>query len=328
MENVEVKMKIVGIDIGKRKFDVALTVQGKVRSKVFENTEQGHQGLLGWLSSRGCEPGDTHLCMEATSQYYEALAVAVHEAGYRVSVVNPLQIKAFGESQLRRQKTDRADAQLIARFCEQQNPPAWQPPAPQIRELQRLVARIEAVQQMRVQELNRRHEAAGAALESVDRILRVLEEELASLEKQIRDHIDRHPPLREQRDLLTSIPGIGERVSMYYQAWLQSERFGNVRQAVAFVGLSPRQHESGDSVRGKARVCKVGHARLRKVLYMPAMSAMRCNPAAKALYERLKANGKSAKVALCAVMRKLLHWMFGVLKSRQPFDVQRALAKG
>lgn len=320
-------MKVVGIDIGKRKFDVALMVQGKVRSKVFENTARGHRELLGWLSSRGCEVEQTHLCMEATSQYYEALALALHEARYRVSVVNPLQIKFFGESQLRRHKTDRADAQLIGRFCEQQNPPAWEPPSAQVRELQRLVGRIEAVQQMRVQELNRRHEAVGAALESVERVLKLLDEELASLEGQIRDHIDRHPPLREQRDLLTSIPGIGERVSTYYQAWLQSERFDNVRQAVAFVGLSPRHHESGESVRGKTRVCKLGHARLRKVLYMPAMSAMQVNSAARALYQRLKASGKSGKVALCAVMRKLIHWMYGVLKSGRPFDVKLALAK-
>jgi transposase len=320
-------MKVVGIDVGKRKFDVALWVQGKVRSKVFENTGQGYQGLLGWLSSRGCEPGQTHLCMEATSQYYEGLALALHEAGYRVSVVNPLQIKAFGEAQLRRQKTDRADARLIAQFCEQSPPPAWQPPAPQIRELQRLVARIEAVQQMRVQELNRRHEAAGAALASVERMLKVLDEELAGLERQVQDHIDRHPPLRQQRDLLTSIPGIGQRVSTYYQAWLQGERFDEARQAVAFVGLSPSHRESGDSVRAKARVSKLGHARLRKVLYMPAMSAMRCNGAAKALYERLRAAGKPGKVALCAVMRKLVHWMFGVLKSGRPFDVTLALAK-
>ena len=321
-------MKTVGIDIGKRKFDVALLVQGKVRSKVFENTPVGHQGLLGWLQERGCEVSDTRLCMEATSQYYEAVATVLHEAGYWVSVVNPLQIKAFGQTKLRRQKTDRADAGLIAQFCEQTAElKVWQPPAPEIKELQRLLARLEAVQQMRVQELNRRHESAGVARESVERILKVLEEELGSLEKRIRDHIDQNPGLREQHGLLTSIPGVGDRVSTYYLAWLRSERFMNVRQAVAFVGLSPQHHDSGDSVHGKPRVGTVGHGRLRKILYMPAMSAARSNPAAKALSERLKAAGKSGKVILCAVMRKLIHWMFGVLNSKQPFDLQRALAK-
>jgi transposase len=321
-------MKIVGIDISKRKFDVALMTQGKTRSKVFDNTPAGHQALMEWLAAHQCIISDTHLCMEATSQYYETIATTLFEAGYRVSVVNPLQIKAFGESRLRRQKTDRADAELIAHFCEQQSPLPWQPPAAEIKELQRLLARLEAVQEMRVQELNRRHEASGEALESVERVLEVLNEELAKLERRIRDHIDQNPSLREQHALLTSIPGVGDRVSTYCLAWLQAERFANVRQAVAFVGLSPSHHQSGDSVHGKTRVSKVGHARLRKILYLPAMSATRYNPAAKALSIRLKMAGKPSKSIICAVMRKLIHWIFGVLKSKQPFDVKMALAKG
>jgi len=321
-------MKVVGIDIGKRKFDVALLDQGKVRNKVFDNTPAGHHALRHWLEAHACAVLDTHLCMEATSHYYEAVATALHAAGYQVSVVNPLQIKAFGESRLRRQKTDRADAELIARFCEQQSPLPWQPPAAEVKELQRLLARLEAVQEMRVQELNRRHEASGEALESVERMLGVLNDELAKLEQRIQDHIDQNPSLREQHALLTSIPGVGDRVSTYCLAWLQAERFDDVRQAVAFVGLSPSHHESGDSVHGKTRVSKVGHRRLRKILYLPAMSAARYNPAAKALSIRLKAAGKPGKAIVCAVMRKLIHWIFGVLKSKQPFDVKLALAKG
>ncbi|MDR2001239.1 MAG: transposase, partial [Zoogloeaceae bacterium] len=133
---------------------------------------------------------------------------------------------------------------------------------------------------------------------------------------------------RDQQRLLTSIPGVGERVSTYCLAWLQAERFDDVRQAVAFVGLSPSHRQSGDSVRGKSHVSKIGHARLRKVLYLPAMSAARCNPAASALCSRLKARAKPGKAILCAVMRKLIHWMLGVLKSGQPFNVNLALAKG
>ncbi len=321
-------MKWIGIDIAKRKFDLALREGEKVRNKVFENSPAGHRALLAWLEARGCEPADTHLCMEATSQYYEGVAEVLWSAGYRVSVVNPLQIKAFGESLLARQKTDRADAGLIARFAEQQTPMLWQPPPPEIRELQRLLARLEAVQQMRVQEQTRRHLAEGEALDSIDRVLALLTEEQANLERRIDDHIDRHPPLRAQRALLTSIPGVGERVSSYFLAWLQAERFDDARQAVAFVGLSPRQRQSGDSVRGRSRLCKLGHARLRKVLYLPAMSAIRCNPAAGSFADRLKAGGKGGKLVIGAVMRKLVHWMFGVLKSGQPFDAKRAFAKG
>jgi len=327
MEKRGHEMDIIGIDIGKRKFDVAWLSMEKVRNKVFDNTASGHQALLIWLKSKGIETGHCHIAMEATSQYYEALAEVLYAEGYTVSVVNPLQIKAFGESLLRRQKTDRADAGLIARFCAQTKPLAWQPPAAEVRELQRLLSRLEAVQGMHVQEQNRRYEAQGIALESVERMLGTLKEEEKRLEQMIRDHIKSYPELSRQHELLQSIPGVGEKVSSYFLAWLQAERFTDTRQAVAFVGLSPRHRESGDSVRGKSRLSKLGHGRLRKILYLPAMSAIRSNPAAQAMSERLSKSGKRGKVVIVAIMRKLVHWMVGVLKSGRPFDAQLALAK-
>lgn len=322
-------MEMIGIDIAKRKFDLAwLTAKtGKLRSKVFENTPAGHEELFGWLTKNGIASGDCHIAMEATSQYYEELAHALFDAGFMVSVVNPLQIKAFGESQMRRQKTDRADAGLIAQFCAQTNPAPWQPPPLEVRELQRLISRLEAVQGMHVQEQNRRHEASGIALESVDRMVQTLKAEEALLRQTIHDHIDRHPGLRDQQELLCTIPGVGERVSSYFLAWLPVDRFTDVRQAVAFVGLSPQHRQSGDSVHGKSRLSKLGHGRLRRILYLPAMSAIQFNPAAKALYKRLRAVGKGGKVAIVAVMRKLVHWMVAVLKSGTRFDPKLALAK-
>lgn len=322
-------MEVVGIDVAKRKFDLAWmqAATGKLRSKVFDNAPTGHKQLLEWLKKQGITPADCHVAMEATSQYYEALAFALHDAGYRVSVINPLRIKAFGESLLRRQKTDRADAELIARFCAQNQPELWVPAPHEVRELQRLLARLEAVQQMHVQEQNRRHEAQGIALESVERMIANLKAEEERLRRMIKDHIDHHPGLRSQKELLCSIPGVGDQLSSYFLAWLRAERFDNVRQAVAFIGLSPRHHESGDSVRGASRLSKLGHARLRKILYLPALAAIRSNPAAKAMSDRLKAVGKRPKVAVVAVMRKLVHWMLGVLKSGMKFDPQLALAK-
>lgn len=320
-------MDFVGIDIAKRKFDLVLLSDGKRKSKVFDNTEKGFIELLDWLRKNGVTPEGSHLAMEATSQYYEAVALALFDAGYTVSVVNPAQIKAFGQAVMNRQKTDRADAAMIARFCETTKPQPWQAPPREVRELQRLLARLEAVQSMHVQEQNRRYEAAGIALESIERVLVTLDDEIKHLRKKIGDHIDHHPGLREQDQLLQSIPGVGTGVSSYMMAWLRSERFDNVRQAVAFVGLSPRHHESGDSVQGKSRLCKMGHGRLRKILYWPAMAAIRYNPAASALAARMVAAGKNKKVAIIAVMRKLVHWMMGVIKSGKPFDVKLALAR-
>lgn len=321
-------MQFVGIDIAKRKFDLAWTVDGKLRkTKVFENTAGGHKELLAWLGRNGVDVADCHVAMEATSQYYEGVATALHDAGFKVSVVNPLQIKAYGDSKMRRQKTDKADAKLIAEYCASEQPIEWQPPPKEVRELQRLLARLEAVQDMLAQERNRQHEAQGVPLESVERVIVSLDEEQQLLEKKIKDHIDGNPGLREQQELLETIPGVGPRVSSYFIAWLRAERFDDVRQAVAFVGLSPEHHESGDSVRRKSRLSKLGHGRLRKILYFPAMSAMRCNAAAKAFSDRLKASGKSGKVVIVAVMRKLIHWMMGVLRSGIAFDANLALAK-
>ena len=320
-------MEAVGIDIAKRKFDLAWISSGKLKTKVFENTDEGRTELIAWLKKHKLTTENCHLAMEATSQYYEPVALVLFDAGYKVSVVNPLQIKAFGESLMRRQKTDRADAELIARFCEVNKPEPWQAPPRKVRELQRLLARLEAVQAMHVQEQNRRHEAEGLALESINRVIETLDLEINHLHKQIRDHIDRHPDLREQDDLLQSIPGVGPSVSSYAIAWLRGERFDDARQAVAFVGLSPRHSQSGDSVHGKSRISKLGHTRLRKILYWPAMSAIRYNPAAVELARRMTAAGKSKKVTIVAVMRKMVHWMIGVLKSGKRFDTNLARAK-
>lgn len=321
-------MEYVGIDIAKRKFDVLWVAEtGKRRSKVFDNTPVGFQEMFAWFAKHGIVRGNSHLAMEATSQYYEALAETLFDAGFKVSVVNPLQVKRFGEALMLRQKTDKADADLIARFCAQCSPRPWTPPSAQVRELQRLVARLDAVKDMLVQEQNRRHGSRGPALESVERMLASLEEEQKRIEAMIKDHIDRHPDLRNRQELLCSIPGVAERLSAYLMAWLPIDRFADVREAVAFVGLSPRHRESGTSLQGKSKLCKLGHARLRRMLYMPAVCAMNRNPAARALATRLRNSGKQGKVIVAAVMRKLVHWAVGVAKSGRKFDPQIALAK-
>lgn len=323
---MNVTRDVLGVDVSKRKLDVAWKRGERVQLKVFANDPHGHAQMVRWLADKGVAAAACHVAMEATSTYYEALALHLVEAGFRVSVVNPLRIKGYAESRLLRQKTDRADARLIAQFCAEQVPEAWVPPAPEVRELQRLVARWEAVRDLGTQERIRLHEAQGEARVSVQRILAVLDTELAALEALIRDHIDRHPGLRQQREWLLSIPGVGPVLSAYLMAWLPVERFDNPRQAAAFVGVCPRHRESGDSVRGKPRISKVGHSRLRRMLYMPAMSALRSNPAARALAERLKAKGKPGKLIIGAIMRKLIHWAVGVLNSKSKFNPTLALA--
>ncbi len=240
-----------------------------------------------------------------------------------VSVINPAAIKAYGQSRLSRTKTDKADATLIAQFCSERRPPQWQPLPVEIRELQAMVRRLDALLEMRQMEANRLEvtAAAGAVTESLVGHLAFLDDEIARTEELIRSHIGTHPGLREQRELLVSIPGIGDTTAAKLLGEIVDVKlYESARQLAAFAGLVPRLHESGSSVRRKARLSKSGAPRLRKALYFPAIVAMRHNPLVRVMSERLKKRGKCPMQIIGAAMRKLVHLAYGVLKSGKPFD--------
>lgn len=310
---------ILGIDIAKKKFDVALLVSGKYRNKTIANTQAGFDELSTWLSKNGIDK--VHACMEATGILWEALATYLYDTGHVVSVVNPARIKAFGESELSRTKNDKADAKLIARFCEAMKPTPWQPDPLEIRTLQALGRRRDALIAMRTQELNREISTDRTVNCSIQSVIAFLDQEIDQIAKLIRDHIDNHPDLKRKRDLLKSIPGIGDVASEAVLSEFNGfEGFDKIKQVVAYMGLSPKERNSGSSVRGKSQICKTGNIRLRKALYMPALVASQRNPAVKALYDRLKSKSKNGLIIACACMKKLVHIMFGVIKSNKPFD--------
>lgn len=311
---------ILGIDVAKAKLDVALQlVDGKIRSKVVDNTPQGFAILSTWLNKYGVT--DLHVCMEATGIYWEAVAEFLADAGHTVSIVNPAQIKAFGAAELVRTKTDRVDARLIARFCVAQRPEPWQAPSPAIRELRALVARRDALNAMRTQESNRLLVAQEAVRAGIETHLAYLEKAIAEIDAALRQKIDDDPSLKEQRALLDSVPGLGDKtIPVLLSYYGGAPRFDNAREAAAFAGLDPRQHESGSSVRGKPRLSKMGHAPLRRALYMPAMVATTRTAWGRAFRDRLAAAGKPPMLILGAMMRKLVHVAFGVLKSGKPFN--------
>lgn len=314
-------LSILGIDISKLKFDAALILDnGKFRHKVFANSKAGFSQLSAWLTKHKVEL--VHACLEATGTYAEPLALYLDEAGHTVSVVNPAKIKAYAQSHLSRTKTDKADATLIAQFCQERHPPAWQPLPQEIRDLQAMVRRLESLQEMYQMEVNRLE--AGVSSQAVRDCLAehiaYLQEQISRTEQMIREHIDSHPGLRGQRDLLLSIPGIGETTAAKFLAEiLDVSLYTNARQLAAFAGLAPRLHESGTSVKKKARLSKVGTPRLRKALYFPAIAAIRYNPPVRALSLRLKERGKCPMQIIGAAMRKLVHIAFGVLKSGEMF---------
>lgn len=312
-------MMMLGIDVAKAKFDAALLREGTFEHKTFANTAKGFEALRHWLHAQ--DVAQVHACLEATGSYGEALAQWLFDAGHVVSVLNPAQVRDFARSLLTRNKTDTVDAAVLARFGAALRPAPWQPPAPEVRVLRALLRRLAALEEAHQQEHNRRGVADAEVHDSIQRHLEYLEAELAQLRGRIQAHIDQHPGLKHKQALLQSIPGIGTVVSQNLLSWItRIEAFDSARHLAAFAGLTPKRHESGSSVRGRTRLSKIGHADLRKLLYFPAMSAIRHNPLLKAFAERLRQNGKPPKLILAAAMRKLLHIAFGVLKSNVPFN--------
>jgi transposase len=312
----------LGIDIAKLKFDVCLIKEnGNAKHKVFANTRHGFEQLVCWLASH--RVADSRACLEATGTYGDALALFLYEAGFVVSLVNPAAVRAFASAGLSRTKTDKVDAELIARFLLAQQPAAWQPPAPEVRHLQALVRRLESLIEMRVAEENRLSSGIlnEAVRYSLEQHIAYLVEEIKQTEALIRQHINNHSNLKEQSELLDSIPGIGETTAALLLAEIVNiKQYKGARQVAAYAGLVPRERRSGTSVRGHTKLSKIGNARLRKALYFPAITALRCSDFFKAWAEPLRTRGKCKMSVIGAAMRKLIHLAYGVLKTGKPFD--------
>jgi transposase len=321
----------LGIDVSKKKLDVALLDErGKFKQRVFVNESAGFAQLMHWLSERGAAPSITRVCMEATGSYSEASATALVDAGWVVAVVNPARVKGFAQGEMLRNKTDRADASLLARFCRLHEPEPWVPAPAEVRHLRALVERLQVIKDMQQQELNRLEAQAGNAMldASIRDHIAWLQRCADELQRDIDDHIDRHPRLREDADLIESIPGIGQVTTPKVLAFLGDvRRFKSAKALAAFIGVTPRLKESGSSVRGRSMLSRAGHSEMRRALYMPALVASRHNPAIKAFGDRLRANGMAPKAVIGACMHKLAMLIYGVLRSGMPFDPRIAMPR-
>ncbi len=314
----------LGIDISKDKFDIALLLpEGKYKTKAFRNNASGHIQLTHWL----CKQTDQHVhcCMEATNVYGHGLAEHLYDAGYEVSIVNPLRIKGFAQSELQRTKSDRQDAALIARFARAMVPRPWTPDAKSIRQLRAMVRRLDMLLEMRQQEVNRLYVADVVIQFDIERHIGYLDQQIAKLRETIADHIEHNDELNVKGQLLKSIPGIGETSCAHLLAYFANiDKFDDAKKLASFCGVAPREFQSGSSINKRAKMSKTGAAQLRKALFMPAMVALRYNPILIDLKKRLLAKGKSKMLIIGAGMRKLLHIVYGVLKNNTPFDENRA----
>ena len=281
----------LGLDVSKAKLDCALLLNGKAKSKVFSNDPEGFLKLSAWLLKQ--KVIRVHACCEATGVYNEAIALYLHRQGHVVSVVNPAQIAAYGQSQLSRAKTDALDASLIARFCEREQPPAWTPPPPEERALLALVRDLRELQAIERAEANRSGTAHEAVRGRIEQHLVFLAGQIDELRKKIAQHIDSNDDLRDRRDFLDSIPGLGDGTIPWLIACLgDGSRFERSNCLAAHIGGCPKPRESGSSIRGKA--------------FAPFV-------------QRLK--GKPPKVIIVALMRKLITIAYAVIKSGKLFDI-------
>lgn len=321
-------MFYLGMDVAKAKLDCCLLLDeaaGRRKTKVVNNTKSGIAELLAWVAKLHVPAGELHVVMEGTGVYHEQAALALADAGVTVSIVNPAQIKDFGKGLAVRTKTDGVDSFVLARYGALVKPAAWTPPAPEARVLQALLARRDAIAQDLQRERNRQEKADATDTpelirQSLADSIAFLAKQLTQLQKDIDQHIGRHPGLKDDLALLQSIPAVGPQVGSNMLSVMHCHDFGSAEQLAAYLGLVPVERQSGSSVLGRARLSKAGPPRIRAVLYMAAVVATRCNPHVKAVYDRLLARGKSKMSALGAAMRKLVHLCFGVLKTRQPYQ--------
>lgn len=314
-------MKKIGIDIAQKKFDATLLdKEGAKIHETFDNNAKGFERFGKWLKANDAQQG--HLCMEATNVYWEALAEDLHGQGYQVSVVNPARIAGYARSQMRRNKTDKVDSDVICDFCATQKLGLWTPPTGVQKQLRSLERHRDDLEKSLTQQKNRLTTASESWVKaSLQRLIETLHNEMAQVDEQLQQLIAKTPELGEQFKLLTSVTSLGPRTSTKIMAEMYDlATYTDAGAVAADAGLSPAKHESGETVRKKTKLSKVGKASVRSALYFPAMSAIRFNPFVRNLANRLRKKGKSEMVIIGAAMRKLLTLAYGVLKHKKPFD--------
>lgn len=312
-------LSVLGLDVAKKSVQAELRISGKKVRFGFANSAKGFSQLAHILQQYNVPK--IWAGLEATGPYGHALALWLHAQGHRVSLLNPRRVKDYARSAGNRNKTDQLDAAIIADFVCAHQPVAWKPPLQQVAQLQALVRRREELSLMLQAEKNRLEGVAPNVRCSLQRIITALSAEKARLEKLIIQQIRSHHQLCRDHQLLCTIKGIGSLTAAILLA--EMARPGQVkraRQAAAHAGLTPRREQSGTSVRRHRGLGKAGNRYLRKALYMPALVAIKYNVPLRHFASRLRAAGKPKMSILCAVMRKLIHIAFGILKHQKPFN--------
>jgi transposase len=308
------KKPCCGIDVSFTTLDVCYENNvGELFHLCVGNNNEGFRKILEHTGTH------YHFVMEATGVYYIRLAFFLHQHNCSLSVINALSIKRFIQMHLERNKSDKKDARWICRYAIEQQPPVWQMPDGAYFQGKQLYNTIREYQEQ-IKRFNNQLHSLGLlpvqskeAIRSIEKMQSNLKKEVKSLEQKLQELLAQWQPAQLKN--ISSVKGIGKRAAAMLIIFTQGFKHTHShRQLISFAGLSPTEYSSGTSIQGKPKICKRGGKPLRDVLYMCAMNAMKTNPACKALYERLRAKGKTGKQGLIAVCNKLLKQVFAVMK--------------
>lgn len=318
-------MNQVGIDISDKVFDVSMPSSPKVRRRQFINTASGHRQFIKWVLKSS---DSARVCLEATGIYHLQLALALHrQAAIELMVVNPRAARRFAQARMVRAKTDAIDADGMLQYLQSMPFCPWTAPADQVLQLQSLAHRRAQLTKEQTRERCRLHasQRAGAhtrlAQQDIKAHLKQLQKRIDNIQQHAIELIQHDPKLADDLRIIDSIPGFAELSAMKVIAELAPlAKDLKPAQWVAQAGLDPRPYESGSSIHPPRRISKQGNARLRTALFLPALSAVQHDPNVKAFYDSLLGRGKAKMQANTAVMRKLLHAIWGMLHHRQEWD--------
>lgn len=312
----------LGIDVSKDTLDIGLYFPDqKMITGKFTNNLSGFKKLEKWSSKNGAS--DFTVCLEATGRYSDPPAEYFFQQGYQTHVVNPARTKAYRNSLQIRDKTDKIDGQVIARFGATQSLALWQPPTKHQREIKEISRHLDALKRDRTRVKNRLKSGVRSSLiiAALTQQLEFFDTQIKALEKQLTTLTATDDSTAQEFKVLYSIIGFGKLTAASVIAETEGfARFEHADQLVSHAGLSPVKHESGTSISRRTRISKTGNKRLRTLLYMPALSAIQHNPIIRKMAERMENNGKPKKVIICAVMRKLLVIAFALVKKGELFD--------
>ena len=318
-------MNLAGIDVANETFDIQKRCGKSITHRTFPNTKNGHQQAITWLK-RGSDR--VRVCLEATGIYHLQLALALDRApGVELMVLNPKAARRFAEAQMVRGKTDKVDAMVLLHYLERMLFRPWSAPDEHRLVLQSMAHRLAQLTKEQTRERSRLHAAERAgphtreAKHDIRVHIRYLERRYLKLEAKAIALMKRHEVMAEDLELVDTVPGFAETGAMQVLAevGVLADHL-QPKQWVAQAGLDPKPDESGTSVNSPRHISKEGNAKLRAALFYPSMSACLCDPNVKAFYEKLLVRGKTKRAAQTAVMRKLLHSIWGILKHRQPWD--------